>query len=28
VSKVLRITGADSVSNIHVVGCSVLDPAA
>jgi anti-sigma B factor antagonist len=24
VSKVLRITGADSVPNIHVVGCSVL----
>jgi anti-sigma B factor antagonist len=28
VDKVLRITGADSVPNIHVVGCSVLDPAA
>jgi anti-anti-sigma regulatory factor len=28
VNKVLRITGADSVRNIHVVGCSVLDPAA
>ena len=24
VNKVLRITGADSVPNIHVVGCSLL----
>jgi anti-anti-sigma factor len=28
VGKALRITGADSVPNIHVIGCSVLDPAA
>jgi anti-anti-sigma regulatory factor len=28
VDKVLRLTAADSVPNIHVIGCSVLDPAA
>jgi anti-anti-sigma factor len=28
VSKVLHITGAHSVPNIHVIGCSVLEPAA